>query len=169
MPTVSLTVTKHQKDQLVQQAEAAGLTLNKMLQDKVLNGQARDLAFEANQKQIKEVIMANQDNCPGCIKSSFDLELKTRDLTEAKEETQYWQQQAQKANEELQRVTNLAKQAEARANADRHSSIKEILECPTCGARAAEELPKAVDKKQALHIARLHVPELFEPVKLKIK
>ena len=111
----------------------------------------------------------SENNCPDCLRHEMTLELEERDLDEARQEASYWQTQATKAGEELGRVSRIAQALEAQANTDRHGDIHSMLACPQCGPRAMADLPNAINKKQALSIARQHAPELFEPVRLKIK
>jgi len=175
MPTISISVTRDQKERLQARAEAVGLTLNKMLQQMVLGGEAATFNNSmTNEKdnsiQNEEVEMSNsENNCPDCLRHEMTLELKERDLDEARQEASYWQTQAKQAGEELGRVSRIAQSLEAQANTDRHADIHSMLACPHCGPRAMAELPNAINKKQALIIARQHAPELFEPVRLKIK
>jgi len=177
MPTISLSVTSKQKETLKSQAENQGLTLNQMLKQMVLgetsatfnNTQRINDTTQENDIKNKETMMSTNEHCPDCLRHEMNLELKERDLDEAREEASYWQTQARQASEELGRVTRIAQSLEAESNTDRHSDIGSLLACPNCGPRAIAELPGVISKKQALSIARRHAPELFEPVKLKIK
>lgn len=180
-PRLTLYLTDHNLRELTEQAAAANKSPATYARDLVLEaiGGAKAPARQTKRKSKPEAdqVVINEpkieeetmQNCPDCQKAYTDAQLRERDMREKQEELEYARQQLQAAQQLAQRAQeearNLAHRLEAaqRAQAQR-PDIKAILSDP----QVAAELPAALDKNQALAVARLHLPNLFEPVKLKI-
>ncbi len=169
---VTLCLTPEAWADLDGRARAAGKSRNRYARDLALAdmsgqmGQAGEAEAVADTEHYEEG-EAMSNNCPECQKAYTDGQLMQRDLKEAREELNYARQQAQQYQTLAERVQDEARSLATRLESAQRQAQRPDLKAVLQDPQVAAALPEALNKEQALSIARRHFPNLFEPMTLK--